>query len=112
MLRSLMLTVLAAVLMEPASASSFEGQIEEIIFGKNTLQAGGTRVSIRLGSRTSPCASPIWFAYEYSDTSGGPAKAWTATAIAARLAGQRVKVEGTGACDQHNIEVVNAIFPL
>ena len=100
--------VLMMAVTTPVFASDFDGLIEEVIVGANTLQPGGTRISIRVaGGHGSPCANTVWFAYEYGETGAG--KAWTAVAMAAKLVGQRVRIEGTGTCDQHSVEVVAAM---
>lgn len=87
----------------PTLASTFDGVVDEVAIGSSPTQSGYVRVSIRVAAHASPCGTPLWFVYEYSNTDI-VGKTWTAAFMAIKESGQSARINGSGTCDPYSVE--------
>jgi hypothetical protein len=106
-MRLMMAVAIGLIEAGPVLASTYTGVIVQMQLSSSS--SGGTRVGIQVSAQTS-CSSSggTWYAFEFTGDSG-PGKAWLATLLAAKTAGQPVTVGGTGACDQYSVETISYI---
>lgn len=100
--------VLLALLSATASqvlASTFDGTIDEVVIGPSPTQSGYIRIGVIVAAHGSLCDNPFAFGYEFSNNNI-VGKTWIAAFMAAKVSGQRVHVNGTGTCDQYDVEYI------
>jgi hypothetical protein len=102
--------IMAVIATSAAHASTFTGQLVQVLAQVSPTTAGNTRVSIQIGTTTSCSGNPGWYSFDMPSSSAG--SMWEATLLAAITAGNEVTINGSGTCDPYGLEIVSSIAAL
>jgi hypothetical protein len=100
--------IIAVIATSVAHASTFTGQLVQVLEQPSPTTAGNTRISIQAAGAPTNCTGlPSWYSFDMPSSSVG--SVWEATLLAAIAQGNAVTINGSGTCDPYGLEIVQSI---